>query len=88
MNSLLLDTCVWGDALRFLQKTGVDVVWTGDWEADSSDQETLRQAHEEGRILVTLDKDCGERTIVYGEPHCGIVRSRLRHPSIIISTPV
>ncbi len=72
--NLLLDTCVWGDALRFLREAGYDVVWTGEWKTDPGDQEILRQAYEQHRTLVTLDKDFGERAIVYGEPHCGIVR--------------
>jgi predicted nuclease of predicted toxin-antitoxin system len=71
---LLLDTCVWGGALSVLRDAGHDVVWTGDWEKDPGDQEILRQAHQQDRILITLDKDFGERAIVYGEPHRGIIR--------------
>lgn len=71
---LLLDTCVWGGALQALRDAGHDVVWTGEWERDPGDKEILRQAYEQDRILVTLDKDFGERAIVYGEPHRGIIR--------------
>ncbi len=71
---LLLDTCVWGGALKALRAAGHDVVWTGEWEADPGDKEILRQAYEQDRILVTLDKDFGERAIVYLEPHRGIIR--------------
>ena len=31
-------------------------------------------AHQEGRVLVTLDKDFGELAVVRGHPHAGIVR--------------
>ena len=31
-------------------------------------------AFDEGRVLITLDKDFGELAIVYGKPHCGIIR--------------
>lgn len=72
--NLLLDTCVWGGALQVLRAAGHDVVWTGEWETDPGDKEILRQAYEQGRILVTLDKDFGERAIVYGDPHRGIIR--------------
>ncbi|WP_022949720.1 DUF5615 family PIN-like protein [Methylohalobius crimeensis] len=72
--NLLLDTCVWGGTLQVLREAGHDVVWTGEWDTDPGDQEILRYAYEEDRILVTLDKDFGERAIVYGDPHCGIVR--------------
>lgn len=72
--NLLLDTCVWGGALRILRAAEHDVVWSGEWETDPGDQEILRQAYEQHRILVTLDKDFGERAIVYGESHRGIIR--------------
>lgn len=71
---LLLDTCVWGGALEELRNAGHDVIWTGDWSTDPGDREILRFAHENDRILVTLDKDFGERAIVLLEPHSGIVR--------------
>lgn len=71
---LLLDSCVWGGALRRLAEVSHDAVWCGAWERDPGDQEILRIAHEQHRILVTLDKDFGERAIVFGEPHSGIMR--------------
>ncbi|MCC5874368.1 MAG: DUF5615 family PIN-like protein [Gammaproteobacteria bacterium] len=71
---LLLDTCVWGGAQQELRHAGHDVLWTGDWTRDPDDQEILKFAHDEGRILVTLDKDFGERAIVFGEAHRGIIR--------------
>lgn len=71
---LLLDTCVWGGALPMLREAGHDVIWSGEWETDPGDQEILHQAYEQSRILVTLDKDFGERAIVYGDRHCGIIR--------------
>ena len=71
---LLLDTCVWGGAKKTLESSGHDVVWTGDWAEDPGDEEILAKAHNEGRILVTLDKDFGEIAIVKGKPHSGILR--------------
>ncbi|MFP4171424.1 MAG: DUF5615 family PIN-like protein [Candidatus Hydrogenedentota bacterium] len=71
---VLLDTCVWGEARYRLREAGHDAVWTGEWPHDPGDREILRIAHAEGRILVTLDKDFGERAIVMGEAHSGIVR--------------
>jgi predicted nuclease of predicted toxin-antitoxin system len=71
---ILLDTCVWGGAKAELQANGHDVVWTGDLAADPGDEAILAQAHQEGRILITLDKDFGELAIVHAKPHCGIVR--------------
>lgn len=71
---LLMDSCVYGKARQELEAAGHDVVWAGDWTADPGDAAILAQAHVEGRILVTLDKDFGELAIVYGRPHSGIVR--------------
>ena len=71
---LLLDTCVWGGAKKTLESFGHDVVWTGDWSKDPGDEEILATANNEGRILVTLDKDFGEIAIVKGKPHSGILR--------------
>jgi predicted nuclease of predicted toxin-antitoxin system len=34
----------------------------------------MRSAYEEGRVLVTLNKDVGELAIVYGKPRRGIIR--------------
>ena len=31
-------------------------------------------AHQEGRILITLDKDFGELAVVHGQVHAGIIR--------------
>ena len=71
---LLLDTCVWGGAVQRLREWGHDVVWSGDWDTDPGDQEILRIAHQEGRVLITLDKDFGELAIVFRYPHAGILR--------------
>ncbi len=71
---LLLGTCVWGGAKRGMTAAGHDVVWSGDWAEDPGDEEILAEAHDQGRVLVTLDKDFGELAIVRGLPHCGIIR--------------
>ena len=57
-----------------LRAEGHDVIWAGDWPVDPGDDEVLRRAHAEGRVLITLDKDFGELAIVSGLPHSGIVR--------------
>lgn len=71
---LLLDTCVWHGAVKTLEASGHDVVWTGDWPEDPGDEEILSAAYQQDRILVTLDKDFGEMAVVRGKPHSGIVR--------------
>lgn len=71
---LLLDTCVFGGAVKELREAGHDVVWSGDWERDPGDSGLLAIAREEGRIVVTLDKDFGELAVVRGTSHHGIIR--------------
>lgn len=86
---LLLDTCVWGGAIEALEAAGHDVVWAGAWDVDPGDDEILGRAHQEGRVLVTLDKDFGELAVVHGHPHSGIVRlvnwSALQQASICLT---
>jgi predicted nuclease of predicted toxin-antitoxin system len=71
---ILLDSCVWGGAKAELLALGHDVIWSGEWPEDPGDDEILARAHQEGRILVTLDKDFGELAVVRKQPHSGIVR--------------
>lgn len=72
---VLLDTCVSGALVRpTLTAAGHDVVWSGDWSYDPGDEAILARAHEEGRILVTLDKDFGTLAVQRGRSHSGIVR--------------
>jgi len=71
---VLLDSCVWGGAREAIVTAGHDVSWVGDWEADPGDAEILRVAHEQGRVLIKLDKDFAELAVVRGAPHAGIVR--------------
>ena len=71
---LLLDTCVWGGAVDSLKAAGHDVIWAGDWPTDPGDEEIMALAHQEGRILITLDKDFGELAVVRGQAHAGIIR--------------
>jgi predicted nuclease of predicted toxin-antitoxin system len=71
---LLLDTCVWGGALKELEAAGHDVEWAGNWPEDPGDEEILARAYDEKRVLVTLDKDFGELAIVHDISHAGIIR--------------
>jgi len=71
---VLLDTCVWGGVRKTLSEAGHDVIWAGDWLSDPGDEEILHRAHQESRVLVTLDKDFGELAVVRGQAHTGIVR--------------
>jgi predicted nuclease of predicted toxin-antitoxin system len=72
MSAILLDSCVWSGALPALSAFGHDVVWSGSWPKDPGDMAIPAAAYSERRILVTLDKDCGELAILKGLPHSAI----------------
>ena len=59
------------------------------WEVDPGDDEILARAHQEKRVLVTLDKDFGELAVIHGHPHSGIIRlvnwSALQQASICLT---
>lgn len=71
---VLLDSCVSGHAAEAIREAGHDVAWAGDWPSDPGDDEILRVAAEESRVLVTIDKDFGELVIVRGAFHAGLIR--------------
>ena len=71
---LLLDSCVWGGAKALLIAAGHDVDWVGDRAEDPGDVEILKEAFQDQRILITLDKDFGDLAILWCVPHRGIVR--------------
>jgi predicted nuclease of predicted toxin-antitoxin system len=73
-DEVLLDTCVWHGVRDALIAASEDVIWAGDWAEDPGDEQILRTAYREGRILVTLDKDFGELAILKKHPHSGILR--------------
>ena len=86
---LLLDTCIWGGAIEALKATGHDVLWAEAWDVDPGNDDILGRAHQEGRVLVPLDKDFGELAVVHGHPHTGIVQlvngSALQQTSICLT---
>lgn len=87
---ILLGTCISSAAIKTLREAGHDVVWSGDWPDDPGDEAILNQAYRERRTLITLDKDFGELAIVFGKPHCGIVRlvNLSTHQQAIVCTQV
>ena len=71
----LLDVCAASRSLlTTLTKLGHDVLSAQDHCPDASDQALLALARDEGRVLITEDKDFGELVFVRGMAHPGIVR--------------
>jgi predicted nuclease of predicted toxin-antitoxin system len=71
---LLLDSGISPKARDALILLIHDVIWMGDQLPDPGDEAILNKAHEEKRILVTLDKDFGELIIRLGLAHSGLIR--------------
>jgi predicted nuclease of predicted toxin-antitoxin system len=71
---VLLDSCIAGLAVGVLRASGHDVIWAGDWPRDPGDEEILRRAAAEARVLATIDKDFGELIIAQGLEHAGLIR--------------
>src|SRR3989304_4668283 len=71
-----------GDAVTSLRLHGNDVAWVREDLPGSSDVQVLEHAQDEGRILITFDKDFGELAFRYGLPaSCGIILFRISIPS-------
>ena len=66
---------------------GYHVAWIGEDAPGSSDEEVLKRAMEEQRILITFDKDFGELAFKRGLPaSCGIIlfRTPLLSPGYVV----
>lgn len=71
----LLDVCASSHSLRaLLMNLGHDVQLAGEKGLSVSDEEILGLAHQDGRLVITLDKDFGELVFVQRRPHAGIIR--------------
>lgn len=71
----LLDVCTSSRSLRaLLSELGHDVRLVGEGDPRSSDDAVLELALQDGRIVVTEDKDFGELIVVQRRLHSGIVR--------------
>jgi predicted nuclease of predicted toxin-antitoxin system len=58
----LLDVCVWGGARDVLLAAGHEVESAAGWPRDPGDPQILAHAHQNGQVLITLDKDFGARS--------------------------
>lgn len=71
---ILVDSCVWGKTAEELRASGHDVVDVREWPHDPGDEQVLLAGSNDGRVVVTLDKDFGELAVLRGMKHRGIVR--------------
>jgi len=70
----LLDSCISGFAAKDLRNAGHEVLWMPEIGKDPGDEEIIKKAFEENRILVTADKDFGELVFLFNKPHSTIIR--------------
>jgi predicted nuclease of predicted toxin-antitoxin system len=73
----VVDECTGPAVGRWLVSQGHDVLSIYDQARGISDDEVLERAHAEGRILITNDKDFGEKVYRERRPHRGVVLLRL-----------
>ena len=77
MQRILADECVHLPVTEALRDAGHDVVLVKDLCLGCPDDEVLRLAGEQGRILLTRDKDFGELIIRLRKKVPGIIRYNL-----------
>ncbi len=74
---LLIDECSGPVLARWLKNEGYDVFSVYDEARGATDDEILEQAFSENRILITNDKDFGDKIFRDQNLHKGIVLLRL-----------
>lgn len=77
----LVDECAGPALAAWLRAHGHEVFSIYDDARGADDEDVIRQAFQEGRILVTADKDFGEKVYREGYPHHGVILMRLENES-------
>ena len=78
----LADECVAAALVAHLRAAGHDVAYMAELAPRASDADVIRRAYDEGRLLLTEDKDFGDLAFQFGLPAtCGIVLFRLQAKS-------
>jgi predicted nuclease of predicted toxin-antitoxin system len=76
----VVDECTGSLVAQWLRNEGHDAVSIYDEARGSSDLSVLSRAVREDRILITNDKDFGQRVFQDHLPHKGIILLRLEDP--------
>ncbi len=69
----LVDECLPERLILALRAKGHDVVWASEICRSQPDEIVLKTATDDGRIVITEDRDFGNLTIRHGLPAVGIV---------------
>ncbi len=73
----LVDECTGPMVARWLRIEGHDVFSVYEEQRGLRDEEILEKAYSEARMIVTNDKDFGEKIFREHAPHCGVILLRL-----------
>lgn len=74
----LVDECTGPEVARWLRTQGHEVFSVYDEARGMLDDDILDKAYSERRVLVTNDKDFGEKIYRGNLPHCGVLLLRLQ----------
>ena len=73
----LVDECVGPAFARWLSEQGHDVFSVYDNARGIDDDSIIEKAFKEGRILITSDKDFGDKVFHQRKPHSGVILLRM-----------
>ncbi len=74
---ILADENIVSAVVSRLREDGWDVVWIAEVAPSIADPDVLARAMDDGRVLLTDDKDFGELVVREGRAHRGVVLLRL-----------
>ena len=74
----LVDECAGPSLARWLREQGHDIFSVFDQARGINDDEVLQRALENERILITIDKDFGEKIFREKHSHHGVILLRLK----------
>ena len=80
----LVDECAGPAVAQWLREKGHDVFSVQEQAAGSSDAVLITQAWIEKRIIITNDKDFGEKVYREGHPHHGVILMRLANERSVV----
>ncbi|MCW3052651.1 MAG: hypothetical protein JWN14_1821 [Chthonomonadales bacterium] len=80
----LVDECTGSSVARWLSSEGHDVFSVYDQARGIDDETVIEKAYAENRILITNDKDFGEKVYRDRKPHHGVILMRLENERAIV----
>jgi predicted nuclease of predicted toxin-antitoxin system len=73
----LADECVAAPLVARLREAGHDVAYMAEIAPATADPDVLARSHDDGRLLLTEDKDFGELVVRWNRPVPGLVLLRI-----------